>query len=1656
MTTWKLPDYDVTGEGSLGTWEYTPPPRETVARNENLDWALPKYTPLPQIPQEQRIQPEWRYQPPPITPERQVRLNQYNQKVLRAKEITEQWKAHPVISSALASSEGKAEQPIAWGKPADLFKDADGIEGEIVYFPSGELVFTPSVGEPTFIGRYDLSKPEGERYVPATDIAPTEQNRGWVNKLLTALTYPSLGLRGIEAWMGEKAYEIPITRGIVETLTQEQKPLVPIPDWWYPVRDVLNPKEILKIERTLTAPFETGFKIREALAKSGKGEIKESEMYDVITKGQAVALGRFDAKPYIQRIANGEELGTVLDEMQRDNSKAIAEADMLTGLIHDPLLFLGLGVTAPVKAVQLAPKLSKAGEVIGINMNAVRATEAGVKGNEIHTLMAINNARKHVDDIADVVAATPGTTEDLKALLGWKRIIHNSEMGKAGIFNRIKDGLVFEVTSRLNSVGAIDDFIKNPRNLGKTYFARQLGYHAAQSQNDIAKVTKKIFEKSIIPETEAAKIGRDSAKFYLSEQAKLADLQSAIVRGMEGSIKKAYKINDPINNVDYWNLINRGVLGAKGKIPATFKQPQLAQRLFINAVTNLNHTLSYVFLGTPRYVIRNMLNNTFQLAFDSMGRGLGMKYAGDAAMKAEGFASRFMGFGAAEAKGMTPKIWWEGIKQNPWKVVNFPQRFIEFGAMGEGGMRRMGDLHNYRMVKGMISADEIVRHESQIDTLLGSTEAASRIKGQIRSAYLRGGVEELKQLKVLSDKVNTEYLATKFGMATADKAGYPKVLNETVKELDDIIAKGGTADDIRFLEKRKLDEINQIRKDLDLTEITEEQFKMIGSRYHQLMREGISEENAFRVAYAEMRFDDELQIIVQNRLIQSVGEKHGVKITEAYKGYRTSRDAAYTKWVEGGTDEIGYAKYTAARNKAWTKASGDITDYLKTQIPKTTKKGKVDKISDTLGVYQEVWNDYDKALKGIYSSYAPKKGGTWTLENFRKWEIESTQLWDDTVRKFLKGLDEFDGGKTIHQTTPLTNEAMFIDKSRQVVREANWLRDFRHKYVDFKGEKLSPLSIKESEQLNTIIDDAIGNLDTINRAANAIGQQLTDFSLLNYGHVNDIDMFLKMIFPWEFWTTRSLYNWGVRAVERPWFLAGFQDLRESIYNTENEMLPSRLRDKIKVNIPFIDKMLPHVGSMFADPIKVFFPVADWMDAYVNKQAEETAGGQLVNFANQFGVSPSPIIQYFLAASGQLGEFAKQFPVGYTPPEELLQVMTSFLQPYGVKFRENPVYDYYIRRELSSMAAEGKYEPKALEQVMVDKKGAIYDEAVKRANEQWQLSRGMGILTGFPLYALATGEEKQYATSKDFQEAYKKYIAGDVSALDNFYDAHPEYRVKQMSYIAEPEEMKATYKFQTSLDDAKQKEAANERDFMESRISYAKWQQERGKIAQSQAKAFEDYYKVIKREDSKLPWKQAADRFGEYIRNIANGDFNDSKGSYDWGMRFDAEKRFLSGLDDETRAIVEAYIESNRTPLERRYYQMQSEIAGINRQITAQSRIKDDAYKIASGSFKPYKERTPEETYVNNTVRDWMFIRKEYDAKLNEAKNMMYNIIATPEQLKTARGIFDKYEGLSREVYEAILTSGEKFQNDKWFQYLIEQMKQDRLEIQRDRLRLFLK
>ncbi len=399
-------------------------------------------------------------------------------------------------------------------------------------------------------------------------------------------------------------------------------------------------------------------------------------------------------------------------------------------------------------------------------------------------------------------------------------------------------------------------------------------------------------------------------------------------------------------------------------------------------------------------------------------------------------------------------------------------------------------------------------------------------------------------------------------------------------------------------------------------------------------------------------------------------------------------------------------------------------------------------------------------------------------------------------------------------------------------------------------------------QLRRYVKQVQNDMATSKLATVRYGEQQRDFAMLNYGKTYGIDRMAMAIFPYEFYSTRSMFTWAARALDKPALFSNYARLKMQQQRYERD-IPERLRGKIKIPAPFLPDWMG--DGLYIDPLRNLFFPAGVLDYFDRKQSEVTqqeleAERILQEWAADGSITDADIRQAMnregpawerALAEGQIrreaevaspidffstmmgpawylsaplnaagvkvpwiskGDPNKISTLPITNTARAIDTVTqgSWAEPIGDligligrpeewirKKAGLPTYgeygEYYQKRQVANMVAEGLITSEDAQIAMVEKQGEIWNQAGERV----KMELAVRVPGAAALYAglhegpkglaqaalpslfgaglLPAGELEYRGLKGEWNEAWKKADAGDKEAINAFFDEHPEYQ-----------------------------------------------------------------------------------------------------------------------------------------------------------------------------------------------------------------------------------------------------------------------------------------
>jgi hypothetical protein len=532
----------------------------------------------------------------------------------------------------------------------------------------------------------------------------------------------------------------------------------------------------------------------------------------------------------------------------------------------------------------------------------------------------------------------------------------------------------------------------------------------------------------------------------------------------------------------------------------------------------------------------------------------------------------------------------------------------------------------------------------------------------------------------------------------------------------------------------------------------------------------------------------------------------------------------------------------------------------------------------------EIVTTINPALGGLINSVGP--GGEIQPQNLRD------QVGDLSLSQFTRTTPA-DPNVLFQNANPLgTMEDASGFKADSEWQDAGWKQHVRplldamqetalekmqtERPLDGAYKDMSP---EGQAMLRTYIRQVQNDMGAVKNSTIKWGEKQRDFAMLNYNRRYGFDRMLETVAPYQFYYTRSLMTWGMRALDKPAWFANYARIRNA-QNQHERDTPERLRNKFRIPAPWLPDWMG--DAMYIDPVGYLFAPANFLrpvermmqdknyqvieaervlqewaaDGQASEelivQAAQSQSGALWEralaeagtrreaeisnpfdfMATMFGpawylstplnlagievpflskgepgkVSTTPLLNTARAleatTAGTWAEPIGQFASLIGKPEELLRKKAG-LPEFG------EFGDYYVDRQLANMVAEGMITSDQAQTAMIERQGDLFDQARQRVKMELSLRtpfagtvyaathEGAGAAAKsflpslFGSGLLPAGELEFRGLKQEWNAAWKSYDQGDKTAINTFFEEHPEYE----AYLAkgkEPEERLRSY------------------------------------------------------------------------------------------------------------------------------------------------------------------------------------------------------------------------------------------------------------------------
>lgn len=284
------------------------------------------------------------------------------------------------------------------------------------------------------------------------------------------------------------------------------------------------------------------------------------------------------------------------------------------------------------------------------------------------------------------------------------------------------------------------------------------------------------------------------------------------------------------------------------------------------------------------------------------------------------------------------------------------------------------------------------------------------------------------------------------------------------------------------------------------------------------------------------------------------------------------------------TKEFVHGQYTCDRV---VYHNGEIVAYLPKEMEAKTIDAGNGKTAEVIGVSIEHPDQMMYVYDGeVFEEPKPQK----QTENVNYGDAE-----DDS----LGALDP----------EPLANHKITYEQTLPILQEFG--RVYKTALNDAMANKtFGSLDAKTKEMVRQYIDqDVRADLMNTKYKTGKFGEMMRDAALLNYSKRYGFDNALTLLFPYQFWQTRSAWNWINRMGGKGGKMwRRYARLKEMEERNKKELLPSRVTGKIGIYLPFLPEWMGDALFMPTSQLSIvgnfMDPLDDWLTD--NKAVNATA------------------------------------------------------------------------------------------------------------------------------------------------------------------------------------------------------------------------------------------------------------------------------------------------------------------------------------------------------------------------------------------------------------------------------------------------------------------
>ena len=327
------------------------------------------------------------------------------------------------------------------------------------------------------------------------------------------------------------------------------------------------------------------------------------------------------------------------------------------------------------------------------------------------------------------------------------------------------------------------------------------------------------------------------------------------------------------------------------------------------------------------------------------------------------------------------------------------------------------------------------------------------------------------------------------------------------------------------------------------------------------------------------------------------------------------------------------------------------------------------------------------------------------------------------------------------------------------------------------GREIDPNTLA---MLDKYLGQVSGAMGKAKQQAMRWGEIKRDAALLNYSDRRQYNDYLSLIAPYEFFMTRSMAAWALRAIDHPSIIANYLRTKRLLETAvTSKGTPTRLQGQARIPAPFLPDWMG--DSIYFDPMRIGLPLQSFTDPWTiwgenQAKVDDRAAKTIDQWAADETIGEADAAQALRDKSGAVWDKAVAYVKSQDKSldKDALDLGMSIVSPHlplkwaldslrgkqdqtsqlpitryvwalsiaagvggssGINLEEGfrkanglPVLDqwadYRIDRELANMAADGALKPDGtpvtvddVREAMISREGVVYEMATIREAQQ---------------------------------------------------------------------------------------------------------------------------------------------------------------------------------------------------------------------------------------------------------------------------------------------------------------------------------------------------